>query len=124
MVTEHAGRIEEKRQSAAERPGQPLTTYFRSNLVATLLYKTALQRAFVINRKIVNTAIGRDVRSALARFPIPVLKTAVCQRVAFAESAQGMTVFDLEQNGPASRQNGPATREIRSLVEEVMQLVK
>jgi chromosome partitioning protein len=88
------------------------------------LYKTSLQRAFVINRKIVNTAIGRDVRSALARFPIPVLKTAVCQRVAFAESAQGMTVFDLEQNGPASRQNGPATREIRSLVKEVMQLAK
>ena len=81
------------------------------------LYKPALKRAFVINRKIVNTAIGRDVRTALAQFPIPVLKAAVCQRVAFAESAQGMTVFDLEQNGPA-------TREIRSLVKEVMQLVK
>jgi chromosome partitioning protein len=81
------------------------------------LYKPALRRVFVINRKIVNTAIGRDVRTALAAFPIPVLKTAICQRVAFAESAQGKTVFDFEHNGPASK-------EIQSLVKEVMQLVK
>jgi chromosome partitioning protein len=81
------------------------------------LYKPTLRRAFVINRKIVNTAIGRDVRTALAAFPIPVLKSAICQRVAFAESAQGKTVFDFEHKGPA-------TKEIRSLVKEMMQLVK
>jgi chromosome partitioning protein len=82
------------------------------------LYKPGLLRAFVINRKIVNTAIGRDVRIALAQFPIPVLKTAICQRVAFAESAQGKTVFDFETR------NGPASTEIRALVKEVLKLVK
>ena len=50
-------------------------------------FKPNLKHAFVINRKIVNTAIGRDVKDALAGYSIPVLKAAVCQRVNFAESA-------------------------------------
>src|SRR5581483_4132595 len=56
------------------------------------VYKPNLKAAFVINRKIANTAIGRDVAKALKQYPLPVLQTAVCQRVAFAESAQGRTV--------------------------------
>jgi|GEM_PF-3083387 len=59
------------------------------------IHRPNLKRAFVINRKIVNTAIGRDVTEALSEYPTPVLKTAVCQRVSFAESAaQGSTVFE------------------------------
>ena len=51
------------------------------------VYKPSLKSAFVINRKIINTALGRDVVDALAAYPIPVLKTAICQRIALAESA-------------------------------------
>ena len=50
------------------------------------VYKKHLKAAFVINRKIANTAIGRDVAKALKQYPQPVLNTAVCQRVAFAET--------------------------------------
>ena len=50
------------------------------------VYKPTLQKAFVINRKIVNTAIGRDVAQALSDYPIPVLKAAICQRVPFVET--------------------------------------
>ncbi len=82
-------------------------------LVEARIYKPTLKSAFVINRKIVNTAIGRDVGEALSAYPVPVLASAVCQRVAFAESAtQGLTVFDLDPSTPASQ-------EIASLAEEI-----
>ena len=69
---------------------------------------------FVINRKIVNTAIGRDVVDALASYAIPVLSTSVAQRVAFAESAgQGSTVLETDPTGPA-------TQEIKDLVKEIL----
>jgi chromosome partitioning protein len=86
-------------------------------LTEAMVYKPALKSAFVINRKIVNTALGRDVVEALANYPIPVLKTAVCQRVALAESAAlGQTVFEIEPNHPGAA-------EIAALVRDMMELV-
>jgi chromosome partitioning protein len=78
------------------------------------VFKPSLKSAFVINRKIVNTALGRDVTEALAEYPIRVLKAAICQRVALAESAaQGRTVFETAPENPASR-------ELTALVDEVL----
>jgi chromosome partitioning protein len=80
------------------------------------VYKETQKSAFVINRKIVNTAIGRDVTEALAGYPIPVLPAAICQRVAFAETAaQGRTVLELEPDGIASQ-------EINKLLDELLKL--
>ena len=80
------------------------------------VYKDTLKAAFVINRKIVNTAIGRDVVEALATYELPVLSTSVCQRVAFAESAaHGSTVLE---DAPAS----VAAEEIRNLVNELTRM--
>jgi len=77
-------------------------------------FKETLKAAFVINRKIANTAIGRDVTEALSGYPFPVLKSKINQRVAFAESAtQGKTVFELGAENQASR-------EITLLVNEIM----
>ena len=74
-----------------------------------------LTSAFVINRKIGKTAIGRDVRAALAAYSIPVLQTTVGQRVAFAESAAtGRTVLEA---APDSR----ASQEIRALAQEILE---
>jgi len=82
------------------------------------VYKGKLKSAFVINRKIVNTAIGRDVADALTEYPIPVLKSSVCQRVAFAETAsQGLTVFEMYPGNPACK-------EIDALVAEMKELTK
>lgn len=79
-------------------------------------FKGNIKSAFVINRKIVNTAIGRDVGEALAAYPLPVLKTSICQRVAFAESAgQGLTVLDTEPAGVASQEITALTREMLEL---------
>jgi len=77
-------------------------------------FKPDLKSAFTINRKIVNTALGRDVVEALADYPIPVLKSAVCQRVAFAESAaRGQTVFEAAPDHPAGK-------EVLALVDEIL----
>jgi chromosome partitioning protein len=76
--------------------------------------KDDLIALFAVNRRIVGTAIGRDVEKALAEYPIGVLKAAICQRVAFAESAAaGKTVLETEPVGPAAA-------EVRGLVAEIV----
>ena len=76
-------------------------------------FKENLKVAFVVNRKIANTAIGRDVANALAEFEVPVLPVALHQRVLFAESAaQGLAVFEAAPNSDAAR-------EIAALVENI-----
>jgi chromosome partitioning protein len=80
------------------------------------VFKENLKSVFVINRRIVNTAIGRDVGKALADYPIPVLKTVISQRVGFAESAAvGQTVLDTDPKGAAAKEILALTKEILSL---------
>ena len=78
-------------------------------------FKPNLKAVFAINRKIANTAIGRDVVGALAQFAdVPVLSASLAQRVAYAESAgAGLSVAEA---APASE----AAREIERLTDEVM----
>ncbi|MCU0735444.1 MAG: AAA family ATPase [Methylotetracoccus sp.] len=79
------------------------------------IYKDGLRSVFVINRKIVNTAIGRDVVDALKAYPFPVARAIVHQRVAFAESAAaGLSVLEFEPKGSAAK-------EIKSLVSELLE---
>lgn len=73
--------------------------------------------AFVINRKITNTAIGRDIKNAFNEKNIPVLKTAICQRVLYAETAgQGSSVCRAYPNDIASQ-------EIKNLTNDIMELL-
>ena len=68
-------------------------------------FKDTLKAAFAINRKIVNTAIGRDVAGAFADAPFPVLEPTVSQRVLFAESVgQGLTVREIAPASDAARE--------------------
>ncbi len=84
-------------------------------IVDARIYKPDLISVFAINRKIVNTALGRDVREALATYSVPALGASVCQRIIFAESAaQGLAAFEAEPDGPAAR-------EIEALRDEIMQ---
>jgi chromosome partitioning protein len=82
------------------------------------VYKENIKSAFVVNRKITNTAIGRDVAEALAAYPVHVLLAAVTQRVIFAESAaQGQAVFEIDPTGPAAA-------EIEAVMAELMEYTK
>ena len=78
------------------------------------VFTEKINAVFVSNRKIVNTAIGRDIVDALAAYELPVLKTTIAQRVAFAEAAAtGSTVLEQEPQSLAAR-------EIKTLVREIM----
>jgi chromosome partitioning protein len=78
------------------------------------VHKDSLKSVFAINRKIVNTAIGRDVEEALNRYPVPILATHIHQRVSFAESALGGLI--VSETDPKSM----AAQEIRTLTEELI----
>jgi chromosome partitioning protein len=87
-------------------------------ITEAIVMKPNLKAAFAINRKVVNTAIGRDVTEALAGYPFPVFKAAISQRVVFAESAgQGLTVLETDPQGQAAR-------EIRALASEIREYLK
>ena len=82
------------------------------------VYKENIKAAFVVNRKISNTAIGRDVGDALAAYPVPALKSSVTQRVVFAEAAaQGKAVHEIDQEGPAAI-------EIEAVAAELMEFAR
>jgi len=79
-------------------------------------FKPALKAAFVINRCIASTVIGRDVREAITG-DVSALRTVIGQRVAFAESvATGKLVRELEVNSLA-------TQSISALFDEVIGMV-
>jgi chromosome partitioning protein len=82
-------------------------------LAEATIVRPILKTAFAINRKIVNTAIGRDVNEALAVYQMRVLAASIAQRVAFAECiARGCTVFDLDPDSAASGEVTELTREV------------
>ena len=84
-------------------------------LADAAMVKPDLKAAFVINRKIVNTALARDVPETLGDYRMHTLAASLAQRVAFAESlGSGLTVFDMD---PASI----ASSEVVALVNEVME---
>ena len=77
------------------------------------VFKENIKCAFVVNRKIANTAIGRDVGEALAAYPVQVLVASITQRVIFAEAAaQGRAVHEIDQDGPAAAEIEAVTAEL------------
>jgi chromosome partitioning protein len=68
-------------------------------------FKERLEAVFVINRKIANTAIGRDVAGALANFDLPICERSLTQRVIYAESAaRGLSVLEADPESDAARE--------------------
>jgi chromosome partitioning protein len=75
--------------------------------------KPNLKAVFAVNRKVVNTAIGKSIGGVLNEYPFPVLKTTIGQRVAFVDSAaKGMAVVETEPRGHAAEEIRALTREI------------
>lgn len=81
------------------------------------IYKETLKSVFVINRRIVNTAISRDVTEALSVYPVQALQSTIAQRVVFAESAaQGLAVHEIDGTSQAAVEIEAVTQEIVELV--------
>ncbi|MEQ8399696.1 MAG: ParA family partition ATPase [Silicimonas sp.] len=78
------------------------------------IFRPELRAAFLVNRRIVNTVIGRDVHEALSELGMPALSVPVSQRVAFAESvAIGRLVRE-------SHPESAAAKEIAAVASEIM----
>ena len=82
------------------------------------IFKENIKSCFVVNRKIANTAIGRDVKEALSMYPIHVLESSIIQRVVFAEAVvQGKAVYEIESGKSAAL-------EINSVLNELLEYAK
>jgi chromosome partitioning protein len=77
-------------------------------------FREGLKAAFIINRKIANTAISRQAAVTLAQFEdLPVLPTALNQRVVYAESAaHGLAVIEVAPDSEAALEMGNLVQQI------------
>lgn len=80
------------------------------------VFNETLISAFAINRKIANTAIGRDFASVVQEYRLPVLQQAIAQRVIYADAAaQGLSVAELDRTSPACAEIAALTAELLAL---------
>ena len=68
-------------------------------------FRKSIRAVLVVNRRITNTAIGRDIVGALAGYGLPILPVQLSQRVLYAESAaQGLSVIEVSPHSAAARE--------------------
>ncbi len=80
------------------------------------VYKPELESAWVINRKIVGTAIGRDIRAQLSEYGPRLLGATVAQRVIFSEAAaRGLAVYETDPGGVADDEIREVTNELEAI---------
>ncbi|PHQ33158.1 ParA family partition ATPase [Rhodopirellula bahusiensis] len=79
------------------------------------MFNPEIKCCLVLNRKIANTAIGRDVREALKELEVPILKSDIGQRVAFAESAASGTTVLEQKRSKAAKETKKFVNELRRL---------
>lgn len=69
------------------------------------VHKERLKAVIAINRRIVGTALGRDVVEALEPLGLPILDASLSQRVVYAESAaRGLSAIEAAPNSEAARE--------------------
>ncbi|EIM01173.1 ParA family partition ATPase [Rhodanobacter thiooxydans] len=77
------------------------------------VFRPVLRAAFVINRRVSTTVIGREARSALAEQPLPSLQSEIRQRIVFADSvAAGQLARELAPDSTAAREITALTDEL------------
>jgi chromosome partitioning protein len=77
------------------------------------VFRPALRAAFVINRRVSTTLIGREARSALADQPFPALQSEVHQRIVFADSvARGQLAREWDAESLAAGEIAALTAEV------------
>lgn len=77
-----------------------------------------IKAAFIINRVITKTVIGRDVKEALDQYDIPVIEPSIHQRVSYAETAsQGTSAIEEDPNSLAGQ-------EIKKLTESIVRFAR
>ena len=98
----------------------PYDVWASAEMVALIreaqVFRPTLRAAFVINRRVSTTVIGREARNALIDQPLPSLLSEVRQRIVFADSvAMGQLAHELDADSNAAR-------EIAALAAEVLRM--
>lgn len=88
--------------------------------------KEPLQAAFVVSRKHGNTILGREAKQYAKDEGIPILKSEVHNRIAFAEALTlGQTIFEWAPGSTAAKEIEKLTRELLKFDEqEVIQRIQ
>jgi chromosome partitioning protein len=100
-------------------PPSPLDVWSVKKIVDLIAEAAAmkpdLKSVFTINRKVVNTSIGRDLRESLTgAYSLPILKAEISMRTVFAVSAnKGLSVLEAEPKGAAAQEIKRLAQEIR-----------
>ncbi len=82
-------------------------------------FKPTLKCGFVVSRKIGGTVLGRDARNMAEDAGIPIFKTEIEQRIAFAEAmTMGKSIFEWSPQSPAVRDIQSFTRELLDVLNE------
>lgn len=80
------------------------------------VYKPELRAAWVINRRIVNSSIGRDVKQQLSSHGPQLLESTVAQRVIYSEAAaRGLAVHEADPGGIADSEIRDLTTELEAI---------
>ena len=95
----------------------PYDVWATAEMVALIreaqVFRPALRAAFVINRRVSTTVIGREARHALADQPLPAMLSEVRQRIVFADSvAAGQLACEREADSLAAREITALTSEV------------
>jgi chromosome partitioning protein len=78
------------------------------------VFRPQLRAAFVINRRVVGTVIGREARQALVDQPFAALHAEISQRIVFADSvAAGRLVSEVAPQCAAAREIAALVRAVR-----------
>jgi chromosome partitioning protein len=98
----------------------PYDVWASAEMVALIsearVFKPALRAAFVINRRVARTIIGREARQALADQDMPALAAEIRQRIVFADSvAAGQLARELDADSVGAREIAELASEIRRL---------
>ena len=83
-----------------------------------MIYHKTLKFVFAINRKVANTVLGREVKTAIAELgnDFVLLRTEIIHRMVFAEAGvNGCAVQEIDKEGKAAQ-------EIKSLVDELLSI--
>ena len=84
-----------------------------------LVFRSALRAAFVVNRRVSRTVIGREARTTLAEHRISPLVSEIHQRIVLAESvAAGRLAFEFDSG------RSFAAAEIAALAAEVVEFAR
>jgi len=84
------------------------------NLIQELQEFQSVKAAMMMNRKIVGTALSKEVQQGLLDFGLPVLKAGLSQRVAFAEAMiSGQTVNEYQPGSKAAAEIEKFTKEVQ-----------